>query len=93
MSIKLSFSGKMFLGGIALDVAKATYDVITQANKPEIFTTEQISVMKREIYYSKKFQAELAKPGATVDSVIALFGVSNLTSAKYTQITGKAVPR
>ncbi len=93
MSLKLSLSGKLFLGGIALDVAKAAYDKVTQAKQQEVFTDEQIIIMKREIYYSRCFQKELSMQGATIDSVIEKLGVNNLNSAKYFQITGKQVPR
>ena len=52
----------------------------------------QIQAMTRAIIASKRFQDEMKRPGATVESVISRLNLKNLTAQQFQTLTGQPWP-
>lgn len=53
---------------------------------------DQVRAMAKAVVQSKLFQAELGKPGATVETVIKKLNLKNLTAAEFEELTGIRFP-
>ena len=49
-------------------------------------TPEQVNAVSRALVASKKFQEELAKPGASVESVMEKLNVKNMTAKEFERV-------
>lgn len=83
---KLSATGKLFFASLVAFLAGAKSVVKLKA------TPEQIKAISDAVVASKEFQAEVAREGATIESVIEKMRIKNLTAADFKKITGKPWP-
>ncbi len=85
----LSWAGKLFF-------ASAVGYIYNQvrANMPLKIkgTPQQIKAIADAIVASKKFQEELKRPGATVESVMQKLKIKNMTREQFKAITGHDLP-
>jgi len=88
---KLSWAGKLFFAGAAgYILGKA----ITPAKMPIKIrgTKKQMQTVINAVVNSKKFQMELNKPGATIDSVIEKLRIRNISKNQFKALVGKSWP-
>lgn len=52
----------------------------------------KLEALARAIVASKRFQEEINKPGATVDSVISKLNIKNMTASQFHNLTGYTLP-
>lgn len=88
---KLSWAGKIFFAGAAAFILgsggrKQRLPIKVRG------TPQQMKAVTDAILNSKKFQQELNKPGATVDSVINKLRLRNLSKNDFQRLTGKPWP-
>jgi hypothetical protein len=55
-------------------------------------TQEQVDAIAGALVSSRKFQEELNKPGATVDSVVQKLGVKNMSTSQFERVFGVPWP-
>jgi hypothetical protein len=84
---QLSMVGKLFIAHV---IAWIVHDV--KLNWKVRGDKDKVTALATAIIASKKFQDELKKPGATVDSVIERLNVKNMTSKDFERITGMPFP-
>jgi hypothetical protein len=53
---------------------------------------EQIQAVKNALLASKRFQAELNKPGATIDSVIHKMNIKDMSAKEFERVFGVKWP-
>lgn len=82
---KLALPGKLFMGAAAACVGY-------KANKLRVKSPEDIQKIANALKHSKRFNDELNKPGATVDSVMQKLGLLNARGAEFERITGVRWP-
>lgn len=95
--IQLSWAGKLFFAGLAAYLTGTALQKFGTHAPPKLpfklrGTPQQINAVVSAIVASKAFQAEVSKPGATVESVIQKLNLKNLTKEKFKQLTGKPWP-
>lgn len=84
--LRINFIGKLFfatLGAWLLGRAVNTKIKGTQ---------EQIQAVANALSASRKFQDELNRPGATVDSVIQKLGVKHMSATEFERVLGVPWP-
>jgi hypothetical protein len=80
--LKLNLTGKIFFATMAAWlVGKA---VSTKLRG----TPEQMQAVMDAMMASKKFQDELNRPGATVDSVVQKLGVKHMSASQFEKVFG-----
>jgi hypothetical protein len=89
--VKLSWAGKLFFGALAATLGAAVYKRMEMPVKVR-GTPQQLQAISDAIVASRQFQAELQKPGATVESVIQKLQIRNMTKDRFERITGKPWP-
>jgi len=89
--VKMSWAGKLFFAAIAAFILGKTMEKINIPIKIR-GNPEQMKALVDAIVSSKKFQDELARPGATVESVIEKLNIRNMTKERYKAITNKPWP-
>lgn len=84
---KLSWAGKLFFAAAAGYILSNSS---TPTNIPIKIrgSKEQMKTIINAIVSSKKFQQELKKPGATVESVIDKLRIRNISKQQYKNLTG-----
>jgi len=84
--VHLNLLGKLFLGSLAAwAVGKAT-------NVKLRGTKDEIEAVANAMMSSRKFQEELAKPGATVNSVMTHLNVKNMDAERFERTFGVKFP-
>lgn len=88
---KLSWAGKIFFAGAA------AYILGSAGRRQKLpikvrGTPQQMKAVMDAVISSKKFQQELNKPGATIDSVIDKLRLRNISKNQFQQLTGKPWP-
>jgi hypothetical protein len=79
---KLSTTGKIFIASVAGWLLGRTTNLKVRGSKQEV---EKLAAA---LVNSRKFQEELAKPGATAETVIAKLGLKNASVEDFERITG-----
>lgn len=98
MTENLSWTGKLFFAGLAGYLASKALQGYNQGQQAKQFpfkikgTPQQIQAVTQMVLSSSAFQAEIRKPGATVDSVIRKLNLQNMTKEKFRLLTGKSWP-
>ena len=82
---KLNLPGKLFMGATAAWVGY-------QGNKLRVKSPEDMKKIAEALKRSKRFNNELNKPGATVDSVMQKLGLLNARGVEFERITGVPWP-
>jgi hypothetical protein len=83
---KLSTVGKLFAVGIGAWMAG-------NASRMKIRgTPKDVAALKKALMNSKRFQAELRKPGATAESVIKKLGLAKMSAKEFEKATGVPWP-
>ena len=78
----ISTVGKLFLAGVA------AWLVGRASNLKVRGTQDEIDVLKNALMASKKFQDELNRPGATVQSVMDRLQLSRITAQEFERKLG-----
>ncbi len=82
----LSVTGKIFVAGIAAWLIGQKTRLKIRGSK------EEVEKLAAALVASRKFQDELARDGATAESVIEKLGLKNATAREFTQLTGVPWP-
>lgn len=85
----LSWAGKLFFTTMA---AKAAHDTYMKLPFKIKGTPQQIKAIAETIYWSKAFQDELKKPGASVQSTYQKLQLGNMSKEKFFKLTGHKMP-
>lgn len=88
---KLSWAGKIFFAGAAAYILGSAGKKVSLPIKIK-GSPQQIRAVIDAIVNSKKFQQELQKPGATIDSVVDRLRIRNLSKTHFYRLTGKPWP-
>lgn len=88
---KLSWAGKIFFAGAAAYIMGKGTQAINLPIKIK-GTPQQIQAITDAIVSSRRFQEEISKPGATVDSVIEKLRLRNLSKQQFETIVGLPWP-
>lgn len=89
---KLSWAGKIFFAGAAAYILGKGMSHRAKIPIKVRGTPQQMRAVIDAVVNSKKFQRELNKPGATIDSVIDKLRLRNMSKQQFQQITGKPWP-
>jgi hypothetical protein len=84
--LHLNLLGKLFLASTAAWLVGRATNVKIRGTQAEINTVAQA------LLASKRFQEELARPGATVESVMQKLGVKNMTTHQFQNTFGIPFP-
>jgi hypothetical protein len=96
--LKMSWAGKLFFASLAGYLGSSAYMGV-QASKqaPRLpikirGSKQQIKAVMQAITSSKAFQAEINRPGATIESVIAKLKLKDLNKRQFEKLTGRKWP-
>lgn len=84
---KLSPVGKLFFGSLLAWMAKGAALNWKVKGDPK-----KLEAMAKAIFASKRFQDELKKPGATIESCLEKLNIKAMTAAQYKEITNMEWP-
>lgn len=84
--IKLTTTGKLFLAGLSAWIVGRASRLRVRGTKNEIVAIADA------LRSSRRFQEELKKPGATVQSVMQLLNIKNLKGKAFEQVLGVPWP-
>lgn len=79
---QLNFAGKMMLA------AMGAWMVNKVVNTKLRGTKDEVTVIANALMSSKKFQEELQKPGATVQSVMDKLRIKQMSAAEFERVLG-----
>lgn len=80
--IQMSTTGKLFLAGLAAWI-------VGRASKLKIRGTQnEVAAITSALKSSRRFQDELKKPGATVQSVMNALNIKNLRGREFERVLG-----
>lgn len=82
----LSFAGKLMVASLAAWLVGKIVNTKLRGTK------EEIQAVANALAASKKFQEELRKPGATVDSVMDKLRIKQLTASEFQRVLGVPWP-
>jgi len=85
--LNLTPVGKLFFASL---IAWLVHD--TKFNWKLRGSPDKVQAMAKAIISSKRFQQEMAKEGATVESVIAKLNLKNISANEFTSIVGAPWP-
>lgn len=80
--LKVNLLGKIFFGTLA------AWLVGKAVNTKLRGTREQVEAVANAMTASRRFQDELNRPGATVDSVMHKLGVKHMSSSEFERVLG-----
>lgn len=83
---KISTVGKIFLAGVALAALGKMSNLKVRG------TPDEIEALKNALMSSKKFQDELHRPGATVQSIMDHLHLKNISAAEFEHRLGVPWP-
>lgn len=81
-SLQMSLFGKIFVGTLAAWMLGKAVNTRLRG------TREQIQAVVAALSASKRFQDELNKPGADVESVIQKLGIKHMTASQFERVLG-----
>jgi hypothetical protein len=84
--LRVSLFGKILFGTLAAWLVGKYVNTKIRGSR------EQVEAMASALSASKKFQDELMKPGATVDSVIQKLGVKHMSASQFERVMGVPWP-
>ncbi len=87
----LSWAGKLFFAGAAAFILGSGMQQLRLPIKVR-GRPEEIKAVIDAITSSKRFQQEISRPGATIDSVIEKLQLRNLTKQNFKNIVGREWP-
>lgn len=82
----LNLAGKMFLGALG---AWAVGKVVSTKLRG---SRDEMSAISSALWSSRKFQEELKKPGASVDSVMEKLRVKQMSASEFQRVFGVPWP-
>lgn len=85
--MELTPIGKLFFGGLIAWIANDAKLHFKVKGTPE-----QIQALTKAVFASKRFQEEMKKPGATIESVIEKLNTKNLTAKEFEEVTKHSWP-
>jgi hypothetical protein len=80
--LKMNLLGKVFFGTLAAWLVGKAVNTKLRGTK------EQVEAVMEALLASRKFQDELHKPGATVDSVVQKLGVKHMSASEFERKLG-----
>lgn len=84
--LKINFIGKLFFATLGAWLLGRSVNTKLRGSH------EQINAVANALTASKKFQDELSKTGATVDSVIHKLGVKHMSASEFEKVMGVPWP-
>lgn len=84
--LKMNLVGKIFFASVG------AWLVGKLVNTKLRGTREQIDAVANALSASRRFQDELNRPGATVDSVVQKLGVKHMSAAEFERVLGVPWP-
>ena len=85
--MELTSIGKLFFGGLLAWIAKdAKFHFKIKG------TPEQLQAMAKAVFASKRFTQELAKPNATIESVLEKLNLKHISAQDFKEMTGRDFP-
>lgn len=84
--LHLNLLGKIFFASAAAFVAGHTVNVAIRG------TRDEVKAVANALMASRKFQEELRRPGATVDSVVQRLGIKQMTAREFERVLGVPWP-
>lgn len=84
--LRINFIGKLFFATLGAWLLGRTVNTKLRGSN------EQINAVANALSASKKFQDELNRPGATVDSVIQKLGVKHMSASEFERVMGVPWP-
>lgn len=84
--LKMNLIGKIFFASVG------AWLVGKLVNTKLRGTREQIDAVANALSASRRFQDELNRPGATVDSVVQKLGVKHMSAAEFERVLGVPWP-
>lgn len=85
--MQLTPIGKLFFGGLIAWIAKDA-----QFHFKIKGTPEQMQALTKAVFASKRFQEEIKKSDATIESVIEKLNLKNQTAKEFEELTGNQWP-
>ena len=80
--LKLNLIGKIFFGTVAAWLVGKAVNTKIRGSR------EQIEAVAAALSSSKKFQEELDKPGASVESVVQKLGIKHMSASQFERVLG-----
>ena len=84
--LKLSLLGKIFFGTVAAWLVGKAVNTKLRGTK------EQIETVAMALSASRRFQDELNKPGASVESVVQKLGIKHMSASQFERVLGVPWP-
>jgi hypothetical protein len=84
--LQLNLLGKIFFGTVAASLVGKIVNTKLRGSK------EQIDAVAAALMASKKFQDELNRPGASVESVVQKLGVKHMSASQFERTLGVPWP-
>lgn len=84
--LQLNLLGKIFFGTVAAWLVGKSVNTKLRGSK------EQIEVVAEALTASRKFQEELNRPDASVESVVQKLGAKHMSAARFERILGVPWP-
>lgn len=89
--IDLSWAGKLFFAGAAAFILGKGLEKMNVPIKVR-GRPDELRAVVDAIMSSKRFQQELSRPGATIESVIDKLEIRNMTKDQFFRLTGRKWP-
>lgn len=84
--LRINFIGKLFFATLGAWLLGRAVNTKLKGSQ------EQIQAVANALSASKKFQDELNRPGATVDSVVQNLGVKHMSASEFERVLGVPWP-
>lgn len=84
--LRINFIGKLFFATLGAWLLGRSVNTKLKGSQ------EQIQAVANALSASKKFQDELSRPGATVDSVVQKLGVKHMSATEFERVLGVPWP-
>jgi len=84
--LRINFIGKLFFATLGAWLLGRAVNTKLKGSQ------EQIQAVANALSASKKFQDELSRPGATVDSVVQKLGVKHMSATEFERVLGVPWP-
>ncbi len=84
--LRINFIGKLFFATLGAWLLGRTVNTKIRGSQ------EQINAVANALSASRKFQDELNRPGATVDSVVHKLGLKHMSASEFERVMGVPWP-
>ena len=84
--LHLNLIGKLFFTTVSAWLLGRAVNTKLRGSK------EQVDAVVKALSASRKFQDELSRPGATVDSVVQKLGIKHMSAAEFERVLGVPWP-